>query len=323
MNDQDFLQQTFAYLENTLAEKEQETFLNELNRNEERRKQFFQLKDVYDLLEVSPDTNVDAEWEKILSKVVVSQPARRRYITWYMSAAAALLLFLLGYVYYTFYAADSKVVYLTTIVPAGTTHELQLTDGTLVILNAGSTFKYPEDLTSGDRHVILQGEALFKVAKDTEHPFTVQAGQLNIEVLGTSFDVQAYGDLKTIETTLIEGTVRVRKAGSDDESIVLHPSQHLTYSKNTSEIRVEEVNTEIYTDWVDGVFRFQDTRLEDVLKKVATWYKMEVVYKNSRLKDLRFTGALEMKNTVEYNLKLISLTASVKFKIANKSIIVQ
>ncbi len=132
---------------------------------------------------------------------------------------------------------DQEVVYNTLKVPYGKRFKLQLSDGTVVSLNSGTTLKYPEQFgLNGKRNVYLTGEAFFEVAKDKTHPFIVHANKVEVEVLGTKFNVSAYPENPTVNSTLIEGSIQMAEAENKSNAVLIAPNQMATWQNNSKKI---------------------------------------------------------------------------------------
>lgn len=186
-----------------------------------------------------------------------------------------------------------KLVYNTLRTAKRGDYQLELADGTTVYLNGDSEIRYPVKFGPGERQVELKGEAFFEVTKNGQ-PFIVNVGKMSVEVMGTRFNVMAYGDESTIKTTLVSGKVKVnvKEGAMKTKELVLAPGQQACWSKNGGALDKKEVDTDLYTSWMDGYFRFDDQRLEDMMRTISRWYGVEVHYQNSNLKDKRLTGKL-------------------------------
>ncbi|RFM32280.1 FecR family protein [Chitinophaga silvisoli] len=194
--------------------------------------------------------------------------------------------------------------------------KLVLPDGTTVWLNAGSSLKYPTAFNGRERIVTISGEAFFDVAKDAEHPFVVEvADQLKVQVLGTQFNLNAYTDEKQINATLIQGSIRVNKGAS---AVVLQPGQQAQVNDG---ITVNShINTAQVTAWKDGVFNFDDLGVEAVMRQLARWYDIEVVYEQG-IPGTRFYGEIGRNLSLAQVLEGLKLSG-VHFKIEGKRLIV-
>ena len=210
----------------------------------------------------------------------------------------------------------------TLRVPCGGEYQLMLADGTRVRVNSESELVFPTCFNSDRREVFLKGEAYFQVAPDSDKPFYVRVNDYIVKVTGTSFNVTSYTDDPCTMTTLVEGKVSVY--GNDSTwNCDLTPRHMLKFDKGTARVTSEECDPRIYTSWIDGEFKFRDMRLEDIMKKLNRWYDFEVAYEEEELKDLRFSGAAEKYNPVEFLLKMIEEVTKVRFDIEGKRIMVK
>lgn len=210
--------------------------------------------------------------------------------------------------------------YHTIRVPRGGEYSLQLADQTKVYLNAGSSLHYPIQFNGDRREVILTGEGYFEVARDTARPFIVKAGNINMLVLGTAFNVNAYPEEETIATTLVEGKVQV-DYGSEHQ--VMKPGTQLVYRKNDGKVQIFPVDTEIYTSWKDGYYYFKRETLENIMKVLSRWYDLNVFFQNADLKNIEFGGRLQRYEDIGYLLKRMEATQDVGFIIKGKTITVK
>jgi ferric-dicitrate binding protein FerR (iron transport regulator) len=229
-----------------------------------------------------------------------------------------------GQVVYTA-ATDSKessgaiavAQYNTMETPRGGQFQLFLPDGTRVWLNAASSLKYPVDLGSaGERRVELSGEAYFEVAHNKDRPFRVITNRQVVEVLGTHFNVSAYNDEPNTKTTLLEGSVKVT---GGDKSAMLKPGQEVSL---TDHFKVSDVDTEEAVAWKNGYFRFDDERLETVMRKVSRWYNVDVVYRDNDVKDDLFAAVTTRFANISTLLKIMEQTGDASFSIEGSKIII-
>lgn len=160
---------------------------------------------------------------------------------------------------------EGKVAYNVMSTPMGGQYQLILPDGSNVWLNAGSSITYPTAFPGNTREVKITGEVYFEVAKDKNKTFRVIAGDQEVEVLGTHFNINAYTDEAHIKTSLLEGAVKVNK-------VLLQPGQAFTQGK------VEPTNVDQDVAWKNGVFNFNNQTLSQVMRQLARWYDLEIVY---------------------------------------------
>ena len=206
-------------------------------------------------------------------------------------------------------------------VPQGGEYKLILADGTQVWLNSGSSLKYPVAFVKDSRQVDLNGEAYFEVTKDSR-PFIVRTFDMDIKVLGTSFNISAYGNDDCIRTTLVEGKVIV--ANKHDEcEYTMAPGHAWTYTRSTDKTEMTECDTELYTSWIKGIFKFRDMPLEEIMQKLNRWYGCSVRFENERLKQLRFSGTAKKDRPIGYLLEMIQSITKVDFEIEGTSVVVK
>jgi ferric-dicitrate binding protein FerR (iron transport regulator) len=210
----------------------------------------------------------------------------------------------------------------TIEVPKGGEYKVMLPDGSSVWLNAASSLRLPLDFAAGgERRVELSGEAYFEINHDPKRVFTVVSRNQAIQVLGTHFNVRAYSDEVGIKTSLLQGKVRVM-AGT--QHVILSPGQQAQLTTGTQgkpdQITVAEVNTENAIAWKNGYFHFDDERLEDVMRSVARWYDVKVVFEDESLKEEVF-GAVTTRNaSISMLLSIMEQTCNARFLLKNKTV---
>lgn len=205
-----------------------------------------------------------------------------------------------------------KVEHQTIYVPKGGEYELLLADGSKVYLNSESRLVFPSRFEQDTRRVELTGEAYFEVKKDRK-PFIVETADMQIEVLGTSFNVNAYENNASAHTTLVEGSVQVH-IPQNPESYLLTPENNLQLDKASHEISIRKVNTDLYTAWVKGEFAFRNQPLGEIITQLQRWYDFEIVYTDPAIQTMRFTGSAEKARPLDYLLNQIQSVTSVKYK---------
>ena len=205
-------------------------------------------------------------------------------------------------------------------VPRGGEYKVRLADGTLVYLNSATRMKYPVKFDEKERKVYLSGEAYFEVAKDPERPFFVEMEGVEVRVYGTSFNVNTHQE-GNIQTVLVKGSIGVKVLSSGMESVI-RPGQMAEFKQGNTKVDVKDVNVAVYTDWKDGIFRFENQRLEDILAVLSNWYDMNVFYQTVSVKELHFSGYKERYKDVSVILEAITLSTGVTFSIQGKTIIV-
>ncbi|MBS7232133.1 DUF4974 domain-containing protein [Flavobacterium psychroterrae] len=217
---------------------------------------------------------------------------------------------------------DQEVVYNTLKVPYGKKFKLTLSDGTVVSLNSGTTLKYPEQFgINSKRNVYLTGEAFFEVTKDKEHPFIVNANQVDIEVLGTKFNVSAYPENPTVNGTLVEGSIEMYEVENKLNAVLLKPNQMATWQNNSKKITTKEVDPAFFSAWTKGELAFKDTPFSTIAKIIQRTYDVEIINENAVLARQNFTGTIKIsESSVENILELLKRDTPFNYSIKENTI---
>ena len=195
----------------------------------------------------------------------------------------------------------------------GGEYALILSDGTRVWLNADSELEYPVEFVKKERIVKLSGEAYFEVAPNPEQPFIVEAGGIQTRVLGTSFNIQAYRNEKSVYTTLLTGSIRVAVADGGD-AVVLTPGREAIWEKGSGAIQVEAVNAEDAIAWRYGNFIFEEEDIEVVMRMLSRWYEVEFVFDGGRKEKHTFSGRMSKDESLDTVLETIELAGGPEFR---------
>ena len=213
-----------------------------------------------------------------------------------------------------------KAEYYTLNVPYGEKYSIVLPDGTKVFLNAGTTLRYPDHFEGGSREVYLNGEAYLEVTKDAEHPFVVKTEEVEVKVLGTVFNVNAYPEGEWVRTTLVEGKVEAVCGG---RLFVMEPGMQVAYSKGTGETEYKKVDTHLFTSWKDGYYEFEEMELGELMPLLGRWYAVGVDFEEQEFKRLKLSGRLQRYETVADLVKMLEYTGDVVFEVKNDRILVR
>lgn len=219
-------------------------------------------------------------------------------------------------VVYTQSGATTEIQYNTLSTAAGevSPYPLVLADGTKVWLNSKSSVTFPTAFAGPKRQVEITGEAYFEVAHNAAKTFTVKAGNQIVEDIGTAFNINSYGDEPIIKTTLIEGSARVVANGS---AKVLMPGQRTLVSGNS--ILLQTADSEAETAWMSGKFIFHDEELHSVMRQLARWYKIDVIY-DYNPPNILLGGGFSKARDIAKVLKALEQTGAVKFNIQGHSV---
>lgn len=212
----------------------------------------------------------------------------------------------------------TAVVYNTLATPRGGQYKVVLADGSKVWLNASSSLRFPAAFTGKERKVELTGEAYFEVAKNKEMPFHVNANGIDVEVLGTHFNVNAYEDEGAIKTTLLEGSVRIIKGKTAG---LLKPGEQAVLNKKVNGMEIKKVDMNEVIAWKNGLFQFDGADIKSIMRQIGRWYDVEIEY-GGEVSKRKFEGKIGRDAQLPDVLKILELS-SVKFSVEGKKIIVQ
>jgi ferric-dicitrate binding protein FerR (iron transport regulator) len=214
-------------------------------------------------------------------------------------------------VVYTESGANASVQYntLSTALGEQSPYPLVLCDGTKVWLNSNSSITFPTAFNGNNRRVKITGEAYFEVAHNSSKPFSVKAGNQTVEDIGTAFNINSYEDEPGIKTTLVEGSVKVIANG---DAKILKPGQRSVVTQNSITTQISD--SEVETAWVAGRFIFHDGELHSVMRQLARWYKIDVIY-DYEPDNVSIDGRFSKSRNILQVLKAFEQTGAVKFKI--------
>ncbi|MDX9881670.1 MAG: FecR family protein [Prolixibacteraceae bacterium] len=327
-----------------------------LNSEEEKNQVYTWLEENWEKTE---HKGIDIPTEAILSKIhqhitntvpiarqSTRQKTRIRRIGSAISKYAAVCIVALGIEWFVFGHGNPFAVHSKTTVQADQYHEINvpkgsksyvvLADSTKVWLNAGARFRYPASFQKDCREVFLEGEAFFDVSKNEEMPFFVNMDGMDIKVLGTRFNVEAYADEKNIEATLVEGVIEVVGLRSDKlnkNNLQLKPGQKLILVKEKSgqenapvKIKSAELinlnDTKPETAWVEDKMIFYKERFDNVKTKMERWYGVTIDIQNPEILDYRFTGTFD-EETFEQALQALKKAARFDYQIHKKHVVIK
>lgn len=196
------------------------------------------------------------------------------------------------------------------IVPFGQKQTVALHDGTVVQLNAGSSLTFPAKFSGKTREVYLKGEGYFEVQKNEHAPFIVRTEQMDVKVLGTSFNIAAYTDEKIVSTILVEGSVQVKRKGRllFNEEYRMKPGEGFFYTVGSGEPVVQPVNVNDYTSWKEGVFIFREKPLLEIVKRVKKYYDKPIQIEGEVLAKTLVTGKLDISGDFDLAMRYLAKT---------------
>lgn len=350
-----------SYYEGKLTQSQAEELLTWVHDSGENLDYFRQLGEVWHATSLLGTKEYDSiaalkeTREKIGRRDIRTLPERvihLRLSTLYKIAAAIIIVCALTFtgelIFRQAHPSPAPSLFVETSAPKGSRSFITLPDGTTVWLNADTKFRYAVDYGTANRTVYLEGEAYFKVSKNKKLPFKVFTSDITVTALGTAFNVKAYQDEATIETTLEEGLIRIEdlhasKQGKTLQPVILKPKQSAVFHKQFGNLAVEDISltaapneqaprerlksipmkvndvadTRLYTSWKDPRWIFKNEKLSSLVVKLERRYAVDIVFMDKTLEDYAFTGTLE-EESLEQVLSAIRYTAPIRYEINAK-----
>ena len=330
------------FLQQDINEEELRYLESWLEEDAEHKSYFFGLKGISDSSRrsfFSKEEVNEASWQKMLARIDKHQEknpslgksrTRDLWISYVKYAAIIIFAIGAGWGIHEFwnssssYLAEEKIVYNEIHVPkGGRTNTIILSDGTKVILNAATIFKYPVNFNGEKRQVYLSGEAYFEVAKNKEKPFIVKLDNQEITVLGTTFNVQAYKNDTHSSVTLLSGQIGLEAFNEFNEStgyILMKPNQYALTDNKSGSVFVSDVDASLENAWLDGVYKFKDESLLSIAKRLENYYDVHIHLNDSRLEKIRYTGTFSLEQDIMDVLRIIDYEKQFVFRRVKKDI---
>ena len=284
--------------------------------------------------------HTDTELEEILNQLIASTRSPRgrfsaaasypelekrlkshtRHLTLIRTFSAAAAVALLCLSVWTAYLYMQPAA-IQTISTLAETRTVRLPDGSSVMLNHYSSLSYPEKFQSDKREVELNGEAYFEVAFDSLKPFIVMTGGMEVQVLGTKFNIKAYTDDQAIFTTLVSGSVQIKERESAHTAL-LRPDEQCIYTTHDGRMRIHTVDPQVSLGWIHGRFVFENETLEEILKQLGRWYDVKIFFRDPQVAGYRFTGNVGRFDQISTLLRMIEKAYDISFTISDDTVIV-
>ncbi|WP_319591951.1 FecR domain-containing protein [uncultured Draconibacterium sp.] len=300
------------FLKGILSKEKEKELLDWVKQSDENRQLFLaEQKSQYLKLPTKQDPELTKRWKQLKQRISTSDTGltgRKLYLRIASIAAAVLFGAIISTaILYNSARLNLKLTEQIVSVPFGAKSNVSLPDGTVVWLNSGSTLSYPPEFGK-TRLINLEGEAFFDVQKGTK-PFIVSTSFGEVEAKGTSFNVLAFNN-ESLYATLTEGVIAVR-LNDDENEVLLEPGQQAFI--DNGELKIQKVDTTLFTSWKDGKLIFQKEYLPSLAKRLSRWYNVDIeLDDDQRLEELWFTGELEMESFTEV-LELLSATSPIEY----------
>jgi Fe2+-dicitrate sensor, membrane component len=283
-------------------------------------RQWFRLDDnqvekdeaMQEIWERSPSADVtDRTWEdlaRLQELIATEQYSFHQSHRLFMQIAkyAAVIVFAVISSVITYYATKSSALQFAEFsVPYGECQKMQLPDGSTVWINAGSTLIYPQKFSADTRTVYLCGEANFSVMKNPKQPFIVKTKDLDVQALGTKFNVQSYPNMTSTTATLMEGSVKVNAASNTALSYILKPNEQLTYSRSKKNVTIAQVDAEKLTSWRKGYLIFQGATFDDIVSTLERKYNVQINYDADKYRGKSYYGKFNPDESIDQALSVL------------------
>lgn len=283
------------------------------------------LQEIWNSLPETTDLSSIKELQRVNKRIQSkSIPLYRRLAV----VAAIFLLPLCGaismYLYVDSQTTPKEIKLVECFVPNGERKQLTLADGSTVWLNAGSILLYPEEFNADTRTLFLSGEANFTVAKDAQRPFIVKTNYLDIEALGTVFNVNAYPDSENTIAILKSGKIRVDDKSGICPSVILHPNEELVFNHASNSFKKENVDAERVTGWTEGYLIFHRESLDNIFRAMERRYNVKINYNDSKFSAMTFTVRFHAEETLEEALIILKqIGVNFQYKIVDNDVFIK
>lgn len=269
--------------------------------------------------EASEENKKSFRWErKLFNAMILVKPLkqntsdievhrRKRHLIKEFARIASIVLIVLSITLGFFSIGNDynkdEVAMQTIIVPPGQRVNLRLPDGSNVWLNAGTVMQYPISFMKDKREVTLDGEAYFEVAHNEECPFIVHTHTMDVEVLGTKFNVEASAKRKVFETSLMQGKVRIKSPSDEKKSLVLSTNYKTTLRNGKLIVnKIEDYN--VYR-WKEGLYCFKNKQFIEILENLERYYDLHIILKKQNIAKIVLTGKFRISDGLDYALRVL------------------
>ncbi len=319
------------YLDGSAGLEEKTLLLQWLKQSDHNRDDFTATRDLWLSCNVAAgdELEVDIALGKLKDRILQEQGrmekesrAERKPLSvvlrWTRVAAVLLLLLGIGYAIGSWrgHSVPDIVVQNQLITAKGSKGRFTLPDGSVVWLNSETRLTYPNQFAGDKRLVTLEGEAYFEVAKDAKKPFVVQAGEIDVEVLGTCFNVDSYSSDELVQTALLNGSVKI-SGKTIKEPVYLKPNELFRYRKSDQVSSVEEAKVGLYADWIKDRLVFDNDYLSDILISMEGRYNMDIECPKPFAASTRLSFTIRQES-IEEVLEAISLIAPIRYEIKDR-----
>ncbi|WP_320112619.1 FecR family protein [Draconibacterium orientale] len=325
-NTENINQSILHFIQGNANDNEHAEVLNWISENPENRKELFKQKDLWNAAEIDSDRLKElenSEWDELQNRIDTSK-VKLGFFKELVKIAAIIIVALgvgwMSHYFYTEAASVRKVEMRTVEAIKGQIKEVFLADGTHVWLNSGSRLSFPSNFTEKNREISLQGEAYFEVTSSEKNPFLVKTGNHTVKVTGTKFNICEYPGNKIIETTLVEGKVKIISGNIFKD---LYPGEQSTFYTETAEVLIGEKDFDIYTAWREGRYEFRNESVDKVFQIMERWWDVKIEYSKEQFKYEYISGVLRKHKPIKQHFDVINELVPIDYQIDNDNITVK
>ena len=307
------------FISGSVSSEEREKVLEWINANEENRKQYCQLKN-YWVLE-----RYKTFQQETPTTITNKKGTNKKIIRYVIEIAAVLLVLIAPAIFYlTHYTRKpvippQKIAQFEYVVHSGVKGMVELPDGSKVWLNSSSSLKCPQKFDSLQRVVEIEGEGYFEVVPNKNWPMYVKTYKgYGVKVTGTTFNISSYANENKLIVTLISGNISLVRE-KDQSEIKLTPAEQITIVEDEKPLLVRKANIEYNTAWKKGFLLFENTPLDEVIRKMERWYGVTISVKDSSILSYRFTANFKSES-VSRVLEILKLSSNIDYKIDKNKI---
>lgn len=307
------------FIQGNASPEMQKHLLDWLKENPDNQKLLFGDKDLWNASQLGSSELEEIEvqqWIKLQERISVQNYKTIQFKEILRIVAVVVISLGLGWTGHYLYTSDvfhNKQIEQRTIeATKGQLKEIFLADGTHVWLNSDSKLSFPSKFSEKTREIDLQGEAFFEVTANVENPFIVKTKNHKVKVTGTKFNICEYPESEIIETTLVEGRVKIISGNITKD---IFPGQQSSFNTETAEVRISEADFAINTSWTEGKYYFKNEPIEKVFKIMERWWDVQIIYPESKLKNERISGALRKHKSLEQHFEVIQQLIPIEYKI--------
>ncbi len=312
MKKNDYIRLFEKYIRNEATEEEKERLFDRI-RDDKQIDRLMEKRLERAACDIDHDTK-NRMYERIRASILPDSKPVRLHRSWRKAmrwAAVWILPVVSAWTVYVFTSrpvSADKVVAITA--PYGERAEVRLMDGSRVWINSGSTLTYDGNFNRNERRVFLEGEAYFEVQKDARRPFIVTAGEMDVQALGTAFNVTAYRNDQYISSVLLEGSVRVNAQGKEH---VLAENEQLIFDRTNHTLSMGKVYAADFIQWKEGNLYFENRSFDEIAHTLSRVFNVEIRFASEELRTVRFSGTLG-GGSIRSALDILSLTSSMRYE---------